>query len=308
MAARRLVYLAIVTFCGVFYVAYGEWLAYLILLTVLGLPWFSLVLSLPAMLRFHAVPAGPEVLHTGEEGELWLLGSCPYPMPPFRGRLRLRQLQTGRSWYYHEKEDLPTDHCGGITVTVEGLRICDYLGLFAFPVRGRAEKTILIRPQPVKTAVHQDLQRHIARAWKPKFGGGFAENHELRLYRPGDNLNQVHWKLSAKTGNLMLREPMEPQRGLVLLTLHLRGSAEERDRKLGRLLWLGNHLMEQGIRFQLRALTASGILTFEISEEQALGKAVDTLLCQGMAADGDLREQGAGASWHYHIGGGPDEA
>lgn len=308
MAGRRLLYLAVLALCGVFYIAYGQWLAYLIFVAVLALPWFSLLISLPALFRFRASPAGPTALEMGGEGELWLLGSCPFPMPPFRGKLRLRRMLTGQNWYYQDKEDLLTDHCGGITVTAEDLRICDYLGLFSFPVRSRERKTILIRPRPVSVVLRQDLQRHIARSWKPKFGGGYAENHELRLYRPGDNLNQVHWKLSAKTGKLILREPMEPQRGLVLLTMNLRGTPEELDRKFGRLLWLGRHLLEQGVPFELRVLTGEGVLTFSLSGEQELNKTIDTLLCRGAAEEGDLRERGYAASWQYHIGGGPDEA
>lgn len=308
MAGRRLLYLAVLAICVVFYIAYGQWLSFLILVTVLVLPWFSLLLSLPAMVRFQATPSGPAILEMGGEGELWLLGSCPFPMPPFRGRLKLTQHITGKSWYYQDREDLPTRHCGGISVTAESVRICDYLGLFSFPVKSRDSKTILIRPRPVKMDLEQEVGRYIAQSWKPKFGGGYAENHELRLYRPGDSLNQVHWKLSAKTGSLILREPMEPQRGLVLLTMNLRGTPEETDRKFGRLLWLGSHLLEQGVRFELRVLTAEGILTFSIVGEAELHKALDTLLCQKAAPEGDLRDREFSASWRHHIGGEADEA
>lgn len=307
MAARRLLYLAVLAVCGIFYVAYGEWLSFLILTAVLALPWFSLLLSLPAIFLFHAEPAGPSFLNMGEDGELWLLGSCALPMPPFHGKLHLTHLISGKCWYYHQPQDLPTDHCGGIRVAAEDLRICDYLGLFAFPVRCREQKTVLIRPLPVNMNLNQELQRHIATAWKPKSGGGYAENHELRFYRPGDNLNQVHWKLSAKTGNLIIREPMEAQQGLVLLTMNLRGSAEELDRKFGHLLWLGTHLLTQDIPFELRVLTGDGILTFSITADQDLRKAADALLCQSAVAEGDLRSREFTAAWHCHIGGKPDE-
>lgn len=303
-----MLYLAVAALCGIFYIAYGQWLSYLILVAVLSLPWLSLILSLPAIFRFRAAPSGPGVLEMEQTEELWLMGSCPWPMPPFRGKLRLCSCITGKRWFYQEAGDLCTDHCGGIAVTAESVRICDYLGLFSFPVRCRETLTLLIRPRPVKAQVHQDLQRYIARAWKPKAGGGYAENHELRLYRPGDSLNQVHWKLSAKTGSLILREPMEPQRGLVLLTMNLRGTPEETDRKFGRLLWLGRHLLEQGVRFEIRALTAQGLLTFSVTHETELIQAIDDLLCRGAAAEGDLRDREFSASWHYHIGGGPDEA
>ena len=308
MAGRRIIYFTALIFCVVFYIAYGQWLSWLLLLTVAGLPWFSLLLSLPALFRFRLVPSGPSLLEQGAEGELWLMGSCPYPMPPFRGKLRLKRLISGESWYYQDQEDLLTDHCGGILVTVEAARICDYLGLFSFPVRARENKTIRIRPRPEAMDIEPELQRCIVRSRKPKPGGGYAENPELRPYRPGDSLNQVHWKLSAKTGDLMIREPMEPQRGLVLVTLNLRGTADEIDRKLGRLLWLGRLLLEQEVRFELRALTGEGLLTFSIGSEAEHRKAVDALLCSSVAEEGDLRSQVHAAAWHCHIGGQAHEA
>lgn len=307
MAGRRLLYLATLLGCGIFYIAYGQWLAWFLLVTLVMLPWFSLLLSLPAMLNFRICPAGEEILEMGDDADLWLLGSCRWPMPPFRGRLVLQRHLSGQVSRYRDDMDPITAHCGGFTVTARSVRICDYLGLFAMPVWKKESKTILVRPRPVPTALPEDLHRHISLRWKPKYGGGFAENHELRLYQPGDSLNQVHWKLTAKTGNLMIREPVEPVQGLVLLTLDLEGTAEELDRKFGRLLWLGSRLLEQEIPFELRALTGQGALTFSVKEAIGLQKAIDTLLCCSCSQEGSLREQGTSAAWHCHIGGAPDE-
>lgn len=301
-----MLYLAVLVICGIFYIAYGQWLSWIVLMTVLALPWFSLILSLPAILRFRLYPGCPAVLEMGGQGELWLMGSCPLPMPPFRGRLRLKHRITGKTWYYQDKEDLPTDHCGGIEVTAEAVKVCDYLGLFALPSRSREARIILIRPQPIKMQLQQ--VPYTARSWQPKPGGGYGENHELRSYRPGDGLNQIHWKLSAKTGGLVIREPVEPRQGLVLLTMDLRGAPEELDRKFGRLLWLGNRLLEEDIRFELRVLTGEGTELFCISEEAGWNRAVNTLLCRKAASEGSLQAQETAASWHCHIGGEPDEA
>lgn len=306
MAARRIWYLTVLAGCLVFYVAYGEWFSFLLLCCVLGLPWLSLLLSLPAMLRFRASVAGTDRAQQGVEAEVWVLGTCPWPLPPFRGKLRLRRCITGESWRYKVYKGLPTDHCGGITAEIEKGRVCDYLGLFSIPLREPARKTILIRPTPMPLPEPPDLQRYLAWAWKPKFGGGYAENHELRLYRPGDSLNQVHWKLSAKTGKLILREPMEPVRGLILLTMTLRGTPEEIDRKFGRLLWMGTYLLGQEVRFEIRALTADGVQSYSVASEQSLHKAIDSLLCC-RAAEGSIRDLDFAASWQYHIGGEPDE-
>lgn len=307
MAARRVIYLAVLASCFVFYIAYGQWLSWLVLAAVLAVPWFSLALSMPAMCRFQVTASVPRYLELGMTEELWLVGGCSLPMPPFRGRLKLKRLISGESWYYQDREDLPAGHCGGILVTPEAVKVFDYLGLFSFPVRCRETHTILIRPKPVPMEPEQDIFRAIAHSWTPKTGGGYAENHELRPYRPGDGLNQLHWKLSAKAGTLIIREPMEPRQGLVLLTMNLRGTPEALDRKFGRLLWLGTHLLDQDIPFVLQALTGEGLLTFSISAQPQLMRAVDTLLCRKAAAEGDLQQRDTTASWHCHIGGAPDE-
>lgn len=308
MAGRRLLYLAILASCVIFYIAYGQWLAWLVLVTALAAPWFSLVLSLPAIITFRVSASVPRFLEPGMAENLWLVGGCSLPMPPFRGRLKLKRLITGESWYYQDREDLVSDHCGGIQVTPEAVKVFDYLGLFSFPVRCREKYIVLIRPRPVPMEQVQDTRQQLVRSWIPKSGGGYAENHELRPYRPGDSLNQVHWKLSAKTGGLIIREAMEPRQGLVLLTMNLRGTPEALDRKFGRLLWLGEHLLEQNIRFELRVLTGEGLLTFSIPARQQLKRAIDSLLCKKAAVEGDLRQRDTVASWHCHIGGEPDEA
>lgn len=308
MAGRRILYLAVLLGCGIFYIAYGQWLAWFLLVAVTVLPWFSLLLSLPAMLNFRVCAAGEAILEMGDDAELWLLGSCRWPMPPFRGRLVLHKHLTGQVSRYQEDMEPITGHCGGIRVTARKVRICDYLGLFSMPVWKTEETTVLVRPHPVPVPLPEDLYRHIGLRWKPKYGGGFAENHELRLYQPGDSLNQVHWKLTAKTGTLILREPVEPLQGLVLLTMDVGGTAEELDRKFGRLLWLGSHLLEQEIPFELRALTGQGAMTYSVSDTAGLQKAIDTLLCCTAAREGSLQEQGNFAAWHCHIGGAPDES
>ncbi len=308
MFGRRVEYLLLLTAAAVYYIASGEWISWILLLTVAGLPWLSLLLSLPAILSFQAAPAGAEVLTQGEEAEIWLLGSCSFPMPPFRGRIRATACFTGKAWRYEPDKDFPTEHCGGYRLTVEKARVCDYLGLFSFRARKTKELLLLVRPkaQPVTDLV--DPQRMEIGSWVPKPGGGFSENHEHRLYRPGDSLNQLHWKLSAKVGDLILREPMEPVQGAVLLTLSLRGVPEELDRKFGRLLYTGNYLLERELDFEIRALTGAGVLASHVDSAAALLKAVDRLLAAPLATEGDAWDEGLEASWQYHIGGDADEA
>ena len=292
----------------VFYIFYQEWVAWLVLLAVIGLPWLSLAVSLPAMLTYRLEPEAPARLKAGQSGRIRIHGKCAMPHPPVKTKIRLTRPITGESWTVAVGEKLPTEHCG--TLIAEPVRpgVFDYLGLFRMKPRKVGTTTTLVLPEPVKLEVPPDLSRYLARSWRPKPGGGFSENHELRLYRPGDSLNQVHWKLSAKTGKLILREPMEPERGLMLLTMDIRGSAQELDRKFGRLLWLGNYLLEQNVRFEVRAMTGKGLESRPVANEAELNKAVEQLLGSERAESGSVREHSFVASWQYHIGGGPDEA
>lgn len=294
--------------CFAVYVVNGEWLSWILLVAVLLLPWLSLLLSLPALWDFRVSPTGVEILNMGEDAQLWLLGSCAVPMPPFRGNIRLRRCFTGEQWRYQTDKGLSTAHCGGLKATVEKSWVCDYMGIFAFRPRRREEMTVLIRPLPIPVPACRELEKMMALRWRPKPGGGFSENHELRDYHPGDSMNGIHWKLSAKTGNLMVREPMEPEQGRMLLTLDLAGTPEELDRKLGRLSWLGQYLLEQQLHFEIRALTGSGLLDIPVGEQRELDRAVDDLLCRELAASGSVKDYDVAAFWQYHIGGEPDEA
>ena len=308
MTGRRIIYLCCLAGSLVFYFCYQQWVSWMILLAVLGLPVVSLLLSLPAMLQFRAEVEAPAFVAAGDAAHTALWGLSKLPQPLFRGKLMVTDLLTGAVKRHDPRRPLPTEHCGGLRIEAKKVGVCDYLGLFCLPVKPPPARTVIVRPAPLSMASPPDLSRYIARSWRPKFGGGFAENHELRLYRPGDSLNQVHWKLSAKTGELILREPMEPSRDLVLLTMDLSGSREEIDRKCGRLLWVSRHLLDRDLRHEIRCLTADGPVSHTVTSEADLTAAADKLLCRPMAAAGTLLDRETGASWQLHIGGNADES
>lgn len=308
MAVRRITYLLALLLALIFYGAYQQWLSWIVLLTVLLFPLFSLLVSLPALFTasVRTETAARTVMGQTETASLVL--TCPLPHTPVRGRLLITRPLTGERWILHPGDALPTLHCGLLRIAPHRTFLYDYAGLFRKKVRRFGQTALPVLPGPVPMPVPPDLTRFLGCRFRPKFGGGFAENHELRLYRPGDNLNQVHWKLSAKTGNLMLREPMEPERGLFLLTLDIRGSAGELDDKFGRLLWLGNYLLEQGVSFQIRALAGEGLQVLEIQTEEDLQDAMLRLLGCTPAREGSVRELNFTAAWQHHIGGDSHEA
>ena len=304
MAIPRLTYLCVLFSCGIFYLVCGEWFSWLLLLAVLCFPWLCLALSLPAMLRFQAAPAGPEELLMGSRAQLWLAGSCDLPMPAFRGILRLHNSFTGANLRYNADKGVPTLHCGSYTVTVEKAKVYDYLGLFWLPVLHRQSKILRVLPKPIPLYTLPDLQQHLSLPQQPK-PVSYFENHELRPYRPGDPLNQIHWKLSAKTGRLILREGVQTQSRAALLTMTLSGTPEELDRKLGRFFWLGNHILQQQIPVQLHLYTGKGTKIFLIQDAEQLRRTLDEVVTCPPAKGCGTPELCFPVQGHYHIGGAP---
>lgn len=298
-------YLTAIAVSGVFYLAYQEWFSWFALLIVLGLPWFSLIVSLPAMLRFRAGILSPQRISMGAQAEVKLAGWCELPPPPFRGYVGLKHNFTSEVLRRSAAVAVPTAHCGCVTAEPEKVRVYDYLGLFAFRCKVSEPSAVLVLPRSVEVPDLPELEQFVARAWRPKPGGGFAENHELRLYRPGDSLNQIHWKLTAKTGKLTIREPMEPILGQLSVTMNLRGTPEELDRMLGRLLWVGNHLLGRKLDFTLWVLTGEGPRMWQIRSRKDLEEALDDLLRAQTASEGAVVRQEGQQGWHYHIGGEP---
>jgi hypothetical protein len=302
MAVRRSIYLLSVAGGLVFYWAYREWLSWLILVLLLALPWFSLLVSLPAMLTSRGSIRAPRAVKVGTDAEVRWNGHSRFPLPPLEGKLLVRSSITGRTMKLRSGDLLPTSHCHQLEISLHRPKCCDYLGLIGLPIRKKSTAAVLVRPRPVALEDPPDMSRYQVSAWRPKPGGGFSENHELRLYRPGDNLRQVHWKLSAKTGKLIVREPMEAILNRTVLTMELRGEPELLDRKLGQLLWMSRYLLQCELPHCIHVLTGTGMVSWQVLREGDENRALDELL-QLPAAAPEAMPQYMRANWRYHIGG-----
>ena len=306
MAKNRIVYVLSLFSCLVFFLAYRLWFAWFALITVLCLPLFSLLMSLLAIFTARLRTDLPHRLSIGTEKSFSISCDSLLPAPPWRCKRVVERPLTGEKWVLRQNDPLPTDHCGGLICSVEKPRIYDYLGLFCFRLKPPHAHTLVVYPKPVPTKLPA-LYKFRVRSYKPKWGGGFAENHELRPYVPGDSIRQIHWKLSAKTGSLILRQPMEPDRRRLLLQLDLQGSAEELDRKFGRLLWAGQTLLDRDLPFELQALTGQGTRTFRVATPDDLTRMMDELLSASPARSDATRAAAPAADWLLYIGGGADE-
>ena len=300
---RRACYLLGLLGCALWYLLSGGWLSWILLLTLLALPWLSLLLTIPALCSFSLTATGPDSLRVGESGTFLLLAGCQMPMPPFHGKIQLQSLRTGQAQLYREDRGFTPEFCGGYRLSVRGARVSDYLGLVSLPVLRKGTMELLVRPRPLPMEDFQDLPPENCVNWQPS-PGVFGESYELRPYRPGDSLNRVHWKLSAKTGALTVREAQAPVKPTASISLSLYGSDRAVDETLGRLLWLGRVLLERELTLEIRAATGEGTVVLHAGDKAALLRAMDTLL-RLTAPDSPAMPEPGMAESRFVLGGEP---
>lgn len=257
MAKNRILYLAALIGMLIFHSYYTGWFSEYLLLFGLCLPVLSLLLSLPGILKLHLQMECPECAPRGGSLQLRLFAEDPafFPVPRCRAVVRLRNLLTGEE----SRQEccfsgaqpccviLPSSHCTGWDSEIIKASAYDYLGLFRIPLRRPAAQRAFVLPVGRKPEVLPDLSRFRAKAYRPKPGGGYSEIHEMREYRPGDPLREVHWKLSAKTDKLIVREPQLAENGRILLTFDLSSDPGQTDSVLDALFWLSGWMCGQGI-------------------------------------------------------------
>lgn len=112
------------------------------------------------------------------------------------------------------------------SIAVRGITLRDHLGVFtaACPAAVQSQ-SICVLPAAAagkakaETAPDEDGDEADTRA---ALGGSY----ELREYRDGDTIKQVHWKLSAKLDRLMVREPLTALRAALTPGGDLDGAEE----------------------------------------------------------------------------------
>lgn len=116
--------------------------------------------------------------------------------------------------------------CGLLTIEVRTLKAYDYLNLFGLPRHPHQDLTCALLPEkypvllefselPAAPAGDGD---HFSATKK---GDDPSEVFDLREYQPGDSPRRIHWKLSARTRSLMVKDLARPEGCPLTLFLNL---------------------------------------------------------------------------------------
>lgn len=248
-----LLYLAAIGAAYLFRLSYLGWFGPYLVSVVAVLPPLLFFLSLPSMLSLRISMASAERCAKGEDASLLIRFHSRYGLPLSRVKVNvlIENRFTGeafkksfalRSVYNAEAAlPLPTALCGQLCCTLTGYECKDLLGLFSIRRKSQNSVSCFILPAAKEPAspVDIDAALNAVSVLRPKYGGGYSEDHDLREYRPGDTVNSIHWKLSSKTDKVIVREPLVNANDRVFIQLSQVGADDE---GLALLYWLSLEL------------------------------------------------------------------
>ena len=322
MAGRRILYAVLVGAAVLFQIFFRFYLSTFVLVLILVLPILSLLLALPGWMGSMAsvVPQAPLITVGGSARFGVLLYHSSF-LPLIRPRIRLRWTNqlTGESGESKitvtarkpAELTVAATHCGRLVCQVEKAVCCDLLGLFPLPVRKGPEQAVLILPAQLELEGKEELAagENAGTVLRPRPGGGPGEDYDLQEYRVGDPLRSVHWKLSSKKDDLVVRETLEPQQAAIVVTYDHFGPPEDLDRTFAQLWALSRWLLQQDRPHHIQwASPVTGV-----AEDRAVDSPNALLACLDGAfstpaplegrsiLDGALRLPGGGKVRHLHV-------
>lgn len=102
------------------------------------------------------------------------------------------------------------EFCGCVTVSINKVIISDIFGMIKKPLKIKREIKQYILPQIFEFDISKDdmfsYEKESFKYATDKKGDDASEIFDIRSYNEQDTAKKIHWKLSAKTGELLVKE------------------------------------------------------------------------------------------------------
>ena len=171
-----------------------------------------------------------------------------------------------------------TSHCGVYSYRVNKLLIYDLFGFFKFSKRLNKDIEFVVRPVPEMPDYVPDVYGFKAKHLR-KSGKSNSEIYDIREYQLGDPIKTIHWKMSAKKGRTLVKEPLEEYGGHSRVVLRLTDDRATLDRHLGEVLFTSRFYLDHDTAHIIRVIPPDHReVAYNIESEIDLQKALYSIL------------------------------
>lgn len=124
------------------------------------------------------------------------------------------------------------EYSGKLVLTIKKVKVSDYLGISSRTKPVDRNSQILVMPRLYDVVVKVSNQTRMFYADsdhydKSRRGDDPSEVFDIRTYRPGDSLQRIHWKISAKEEELYVKEYSLPVGTAVVCLIESTGNEKK---------------------------------------------------------------------------------
>lgn len=201
---------------------------------------------------------------------------------------------------------LEMNNCGNVCVMVEDVWCYDLLGLFCRKIPVDIQMDTLVYPAQIK------LNMQLMRRPQTSVTGNLYDQHrkgqdvsevaELREYQEGDSLGKIHWKLSGKLDELIVRDFGYPSNYTVLVLYDMMKSVDEMhisNQRNNAILAVTNEvsyrMMELHVEHNVGRVFGGDIQILPVYSIASHEKMLHQLLCRPIAK----QESRGGTIYHF---------
>lgn len=249
MLRNKLIYLAVIIASFLHFIAHEGWISSFLLCVVLIIPLLSYLISL-LLFRSSIDVNLDEDIKYGEATYIKVKSKA------ILSNINNIELKVYNHFYdYETKESLRRendefilrywfDHVGLYSISINKVESYDLLKIFKIPSKYPVSKDILIYPKEIRIE-GINLDKKFAVRLVPRRGKTLSEDYDLRPYQMGDISSDVHWKLSAKKDDIIVKESLIDEKDEVDITFEVSEDKDNMDNILGKLEYLSNFLIKR---------------------------------------------------------------
>lgn len=128
------------------------------------------------------------------------------------------------------------EHCGRIIITLKSIRVFDYIKLFSKTINYSISREITVVPEAV--SISPEVETTLSTMTdneefsKIRPGDDCSEIFNIREYSYGDKINRIHWNLTTKLDELMVKEYSLPVSTQIIIIFEFCSDPDSEDRLL----------------------------------------------------------------------------